>query len=560
MKPILFLLSFCTFILNVHAQDTIGVRIYSPEVEDGYVLFSPVKGDTTYLIDKCGRRIHQWPTNTNAGLCAYLFKEGYLYRGGRVSNDEFADGAEGGLIEIISWEGNKVWQFKYSNDKYCQHHDIQPLDNGNVLLVSYEYHTAQDAIANGRKPTLIPVGGGIWCDKIVELKPTGFNTADTVWEWSSWNHLIQGFDDSKLNFGIVKNHPELIDINYGIRLSGLLAEDWQHFNTVKYNPKYDQIMVSARQFNEIYIIDHSTTTQEAAGHTGGRYGKGGDILYRWGNDAAFKRAGEAERHMFLQHYPVWIPEDYPYGGQVMYFNNQHPGNGFEYSSVDIIDLPQDTATGFFMMNADKTFGPDTLSWTYFDTTHFFSTVMSSAQMLRNGNVLICEGQPGRLFEINPNKEIVWEYVNPVGYDNKVYEQYTHPVNNMVFIADHIYADDIRLSGRDLTPKDPIEINPNPLPSLCAPVTNVSNVSSGNKGMWIYPNPSNGRFSFINYYSIDNAYIQLTDILGKVVFSENKPIQYLSENTIQVDLKSGIYLLQIFDDNLRFLEQKCIIIQ
>ena len=43
---------------------------------------------------------------------------------------------------------------------------------------------------------------------------------------------------------------------------------------------------------------------------------------------------------------------------------------------------------------------------------FFSHYISGAQRQPNGNTLICEGANGRIFEVTPNGEIVWEYVNP----------------------------------------------------------------------------------------------------------------------------------------------------
>ena len=46
------------------------------------------------------------------------------------------------------------------------------------------------------------------------------------------------------------------------------------------------------------------------------------------------------------------------------------------------------------------------------TYTFFSPHISGAQRLASGNTLICEGQWGRLFEVTPEGEIVWEYVSP----------------------------------------------------------------------------------------------------------------------------------------------------
>ena len=59
--------------------------------------------------------------------------------------------------------------------------------------------------------------------------------------------------------------------------------DWLHTNGIDYNAEYDLIVLSVPRMNELWVIDHSTTTEEALGSTGGRWGKGGDLLWRWGN-------------------------------------------------------------------------------------------------------------------------------------------------------------------------------------------------------------------------------------------------------------------------------------
>ena len=150
---------------------------------------------------------------------------------------------------------------------------MRPLPNGNILLIAWHYVSREDAIAAGRKPDSIS-DEGIFPDKIVEVKQTGPTTGEVVWEWNTWDHLIQDFDKSKDNYGNVAAHPELIDVN----LSPRAHTDWMHTNSVDYNPKLDQIMLCVRAFNEFWVIDHSTTTAQAAGHSGGRSGKGGDLL------------------------------------------------------------------------------------------------------------------------------------------------------------------------------------------------------------------------------------------------------------------------------------------
>lgn len=83
----------------------------------------------------------------------------------------------------------------------------------------------------------------------------------------------------------IVNHPELLNINY------LTQKDWLHCNGVDYNPILDQVVISSHNTNEWYVIDHSTTTAQAASHSGGNSGKGGDFLYRWGNPAAYQATG-----------------------------------------------------------------------------------------------------------------------------------------------------------------------------------------------------------------------------------------------------------------------------
>lgn len=71
-------------------------------------------------------------------------------------------------------------------------------------------------------------------------------------------------------------------------------------------------------------------------------------------------------------------------------------------------------------------------WNYYEEpwTQFYSSYMSGAQRLPNGNTLICESEVGRIFEITRNGRLVWEYVNPYFgvYDESL------GTNNIVFRA------------------------------------------------------------------------------------------------------------------------------
>ena len=71
------------------------------------------------------------------------------------------------------------------------------------------------------------------------------------------------------------SHPELIDVNIGTLPSGGPlggSGDWIHANSIDYCPELDQIVFSSHKLHEIYVIDHSTTINESASHSGGNSG------------------------------------------------------------------------------------------------------------------------------------------------------------------------------------------------------------------------------------------------------------------------------------------------
>ena len=94
-----------------------------------------------------------------------------------------------------------------------------------------------------------------------------------------------------------------------------------HCNSISYNPMLDEILISSRSMSEIYIIDHSTSTQQASSHSGGNHNKGGDIVYRWGNPQVYNQGSLIDKKLFGQHDAHWIPNDFPDGGKIMIFNN-----------------------------------------------------------------------------------------------------------------------------------------------------------------------------------------------------------------------------------------------
>jgi len=194
---------------------------------------------------------------------------------------------------------------------------------------------------------------------------------------------------------------------------GGMDPDWMHLNSVAYNPELDQIMLSVHAFSEVWIIDHATTTAEAAAHTGGRRGKGGDLLYRWGNPRAYRNGTHVDQRLFAQHCAHWIAKGLPGEGHMLVFNNGNGRPDGAYSSVDEVVLPLDE-NGTYTREEFLAFGPEQATWTYTapDKSSFFSMLISGAQRLPNGNTFVCSGNPGIVFEVTSEKKIVWQYAHP----------------------------------------------------------------------------------------------------------------------------------------------------
>jgi len=379
----------------------------------GRILFSPMVSTKTYLIDSAGRLNHSWSSKYLPGESVRWLGNGTILR--TIKTHLSGLGGEGGGVQKVTWDGTITWEFSYNSSEYCSHHDIMPLQNGNVLMIAWERKTPAEAIAAGRNPDYIS-SSGIYPDHIIEVQPTGPTSGAIVWEWHVWDHLIQDYDSSKATYGVVKNHPELVDINY--RLSSEL--DWMHTNSIDYNEEFDQILISVRGFEEIWVIDHSTTTAEAASHTGGNGGKGGDLLYRWGNPEAYRAGTASDKKFFNQHDATWIDKGCPGEGNILVFNNGLGRPAGAYSSVDEI-IPPVNDTGVYYLEPGSSYGPESPIWSYTGSppTSFYSPSYSGARRLKDGNTLICAGIGGNFFEVTSAGTTVWTYTNlyPARYAN-----------------------------------------------------------------------------------------------------------------------------------------------
>jgi hypothetical protein len=436
---------------------TVGLFLNTPKACDGYTLFAPKHNTVTYLMNNAGQVVHSWKSEYEPGQVVHLLPNGHLLRACMLRVQGGTGGGEGGRIEEYDWDGNLVWEFNHATRDYQLHHDLVPLPNGHILALMVERKSREQALAAGfeanmmRDDYLVP-------DAVVEIEPTYPKGGKIVWEWHVWDHLVQDSNRGKPNYGDPAAHPELVDVACNGRAT---AAFWNHMNSLDYNVKLDQISLSVRGCNEIWIIDHSTTTEEAAGHTGGKHGKGGDLLYRWGNPAAYGRGTAADKQLVQQHDGLWIPDGHPGAGHMTIFNN---GYDRGWSSIEEIEPPMD-ANGRYLLEAGKPYGPAKPIWRYEakNRADFFSSEISGAHRLPNGNTLICAGVVGHLFEITPDGEMVWQYVNPM-VRGGILAQGELPGKDMrghlwnaVFKVHRYAPDHPGLAGRDLAPRGVIEL-------------------------------------------------------------------------------------------------------
>ncbi len=393
-NSVLFILLFCLF----NCQDdnttvnttpislTSNIEVYDAEKIDNSLTLAVVKGaKSAFLVDKEGNKKYEWEFEDYLGNDLEIMPNGKLIGIFKDENAQITFGGYGGTLKIINPDNTIAWEYTISSPDYISHHDIEMLPNGNVLFLVWEKMEEAIAEQNGAVSS-----GNIYPEKLIEINP---NTNQIVWEWRSWDHIIQDNDSSFPNHGIVSENPQLININYNTASNG----DIMHANGIDYDENKDVIFISINFFNEIWVIDHSTTTLEASTHSGGNYNKGGDLIYRFGNPLAYDNL-QGEKRFDRNHFPNLLENGVPGEGNLLVFMN---GKSENKSKIYELELPE---IFNLLPNTDN----EPLVVWEFQNEDLYDDNISGAVRLANGNTLICEGDYG-IWEVTPNKEIVWKY-------------------------------------------------------------------------------------------------------------------------------------------------------
>lgn len=523
----ILLLGLLMLVHAVSAQRTVGLTTYTTEASEGYKLFAPFAFNETYLIDACGDLVQKWEHEEPLGTAVELLPNGNLIRSERMVSAVNGPGVGGRFVEL-DWAGEVVRSIEIASDTLHAHHDFAVLPNGNLLAILWEVHDSIDAVMAGGDPALLEAT--IWSERIVELAPTA-TSWEEVWQWRVWDHLIQDFDSTKLNFGVISEHPRRFDLNMrGPYVDANL--DWLHFNSVTATSDGKQLVISARSTNEMYIIDHTTTTAEAASSVGGESNLGGELLYRYGNDRNYAAGILGPRPFYGQHDARFALSG-PNEGSLSVFNNGINRPNGEFTSI-YRWVPRFDVAGNYLLENNVFPAPIEVEEIPLDVS-LYSSILSSAQPMPTGGYVVNVGRLGAFLEFNQEGEETWRYVSPVGATGIV-RQGLRPAGPTVFQVIHYDEADPRFAGKNLTPGDPIELDP--AISLCLLVgveeTSLSSLS-------VYPNPTQAILTVVDA-PVEATVVQVFDAQGRVVLRES-----IAAGRVDLSgLAGGLYSLVLLD--------------
>lgn len=448
------ILMWCALGCTAYGQEAFGLIEHSAEVQPGYNLWSV--GEASYLVDNCGREVHRWEHDAWPGLSVYFEADGTLLRTKRLPSTMCSGCSQGGGIQRIAPDGTVLWEATMANDSIQAHHDIEPLPNGNILVILWERVSADEAIALGRDPSTIPPEDELYTLMIWEIQPLTGEGFEIVWEWHAIDHVIQDLNPDAPHYGLLENNPGKISIH-----AGWDTADWLHANAIDFHPERDEIAICMRHSSEVFVIDHGISTQAAAGPAG-------DLIWRFGNS---NNLGESVGNILGGPHDVrWIGPGLEGEGNLMVFDNF--GLGGQQSRVLELAPPLDENEAYIWA-LDSVSQAETVVWEWSMGTDFYSSNVSGATRQPNGNTLMCEGDDGRFWEINPNGEVIWKYRNPALSTGDILAQegsVPPGTSNTVFRVTRILPDHPGLATFDLEPGLPLESDPLPLPVTCAEVS------------------------------------------------------------------------------------------
>lgn len=338
----------------------IGTTIYQPEqCSGGYNLISG--SGVVKLVNMNGDVVHQWQVDPRN-------EKGFIHRARLLPNGRlmllFGARKVPGHIAEFDWTGNQTWEY---TPERPAHHDFWPTESGSVLLICTiplpkKY---RDMIRDPERRQL-----EIFGDELLEVN----RDKEVVWRWVQHENM---------DVNICNPMPASRD--WGKGKDSNTITDWTHTNTIQALPenkwcdggderfKPGNVLQSMRQLDTISIVDRDN----------------GEVVWSYTGDYNGGLSGQHEPHM--------IEKGLPGAGNIIVFDNgASPQNDLAHCGCSYV----------LEINPSN----NQLVWVYDDDHFFFARFTANCQRLPNGNTLILESMCRRLFEVTPEKEVVWEYI------------------------------------------------------------------------------------------------------------------------------------------------------
>jgi hypothetical protein len=393
-----------------------GTTIYDPEVaQNGYTVLSVLGTRAVIVIDMNGRVVKRWDGfNVSAGGPARVLPGGIAI----APTGAFPRHQEARTLVAQDFAGRELWSWANAEEievdgtrvmSSRQHHDWQL----STFPAGYPSPGVTPSLAGARRLLLTHTtlnNEGISDhvledDRLIELDEHG----TILWQWRASDHI------DELGLDVAARRAIR-------RLANRDGFDWYHVNSATYvgpNRWYDagdqrfhpdNVIISSRSAGTVSIV-----------------ARDGHVVWRVGPDFSDSPALQAIGQIIGQHHAHIIPPGLPGAGNLLVFDNGGYSGFGDPTSVSADGGGIMQRAGSRVLEID----PVHLSvvWSY-TNANFYSFNISGAQRLENGNTLITEGAPGRVFEVTREGRIVWEYMNPPseapGGMNAVYRAYRIP--------------------------------------------------------------------------------------------------------------------------------------
>lgn len=362
-----------------------GVTLYRPTLAHNSFVYFDGRDARSYLIDMNGDDVHIWDYS---GFPAEMIDPEIAGGRGHVLVQKEPEIFGNKTLLELDWDGNLVWEWgrQAPGGSAKQNHDLARLPSGNTLVLAKLDHTVP-AISQE------PVND----QAIYEVAPDG----EVVWKWICSDHLNEFGLSSEARALLLsermRQRSSLFVLN---NMSPLGPNKWYREGDDRFHP--DNVMIDSREANFIAIIEKKT------GNIVWRLGPDYPGAYDFSKHAATGKIPRPVDHISGQHDAHIIAEGLPGAGNILVFDN-HGSAGIPpvylrlFQGSRVLEIDPISRQIVWQYDASASSQP---LWS------FFSSFISSARRLPNGNTLICEGMHGRLFQVTPKGEIVWEYVNP----------------------------------------------------------------------------------------------------------------------------------------------------